>query len=529
MTFKPTSSTVSRLTKKRVLIANRGEIVLRVARTCNRLGYSPCGIYSEADKDSLHIKSCQEAISIGGFTPTESYLRVDKVIDAATKLGCEMIHPGYGFLAENSSFAASCERSGFTFIGPSSSTLELSGDKARAREVASSIAPVLPGKEVSNESEALGFAEKIGFPIIVKAVKGGGGRGLRTVYSAEELKQAFASSRDEALISFGSGRVYIEKYLENPRHIEVQILGDSKTGENGGAINLGERECSVQRRHQKLIEETPSAALTPDNRAKLLETATAIAAKMKYDNAGTVEFLFKGGAFYFMELNSRIQVEHPITEMVTGVDIVEQQLRIASGDGIAFKQGDVSFHGHAIECRLNAEHPMTFAPFPGVVEKFVPPLSGTASGDKSVRIDTALYSGYSIPPYYDSLIAKLICHAADRGQAIQTMREALISTRITGVPTTIPFHLSALNDSRFLQGNYDTSFVSDLKPYSVKSGEKAAALFAVLPRRLRKGSAESAAAGTRPMHTADAWHGAALFEAVTARSDSFGQKWRSDT
>lgn len=459
---------------KRILIANRGEIVLRVARTSRKLGLEPCGVYSEADKESLHIKHCEEALNIGGHLPSESYLRIDKIIDAAKKLGCEMIHPGYGFLAENLEFSELCKREGFIFVGPSPSAMKLSGDKAKAREVASRIAPVLKGKEVSTESNALDLADEIGYPVILKAVKGGGGRGLRVIESADDLSEAFSSSKNEAVLSFGSDRVYIEKYLENPRHIEVQILGDDSK-----VIHLGERDCSIQRRHQKLIEETPSTALTSDIRAKMTEKAIGVTKEMAYDNAGTVEFLFMGGNFYFMELNSRIQVEHPITEEVTGIDIVEQQLRIALSRGLTIKQEEVKFRGHAIECRINAEHPISFAPYPGMVTKFIPPK------DDGVRVDTALYSGYTIPPFYDSLIAKLICHEEDRNKAIEKMRKSLLSFRISGIPSTIPFHLSALNDQRFLRGDYDTTFVNGLKPFTSTEGQIAAALFSLLPKRIQ--------------------------------------------
>lgn len=460
---------------KRILIANRGEIVLRVARTARKLGLEPCGVYSEADKESLHIKHCEDALNIGGHLPSESYLRMDKILDAAKRLGCEMIHPGYGFLAENLEFSELCKREGFIFVGPSPSAMKLSGDKAKAREVASRIAPVLKGKEVSTESNALDLAEEIGYPVILKAVKGGGGRGLRVIKSADDLSEAFSSSKNEAVLSFGSDRVYIEKYLENPRHIEVQILGDDYSK----VIHLGERDCSIQRRHQKLIEETPSTALTSDIRAKMTDKAIGVTKEMGYDNAGTVEFLFMGGNFYFMELNSRIQVEHPITEEVTGIDIVEQQLRIALSKGLTIKQEEVKFRGHAIECRINAEHPISFAPYPGRVTEFIPPK------DDGVRVDTALYSGYTIPPYYDSLIAKLICHEEDRNKAIETMRKSLLSFRISGIPSTIPFHLSALNDQRFLRGDYDTTFVNGLKPFASREGQIAAALFSLLPKRIQ--------------------------------------------
>jgi acetyl-CoA carboxylase biotin carboxylase subunit len=459
---------------KRILVANRGEIVLRVAKTCAKLNLEPYGIFSDADADSLHIKYCKDAVRIGGRLPSESYLRMDKIIDAARKMGCEFIHPGYGFLAESSDFSELCAKEGFIFVGPSPAALRLSGDKARAREVASEIAPILGGREISTESEAPSIAEKIGYPIILKAVKGGGGRGLRIVRSPDELNSALTSSRNEARMSFGSDRLYVEKYLEDPRHIEVQILGD-----DSNVIHLGERECSVQRRHQKLIEETPSPALSSALRQKMTETAMEIMKKMRYNNAGTVEFLFKEGTFYFMEVNARIQVEHPITEQVTGVDIVEQQLRIAAGQGLDPTLKDIKTRGHAIECRINAEHPLTFVPFPGTVRKFSPPEGN------DIRIDTALYSGYSIPPFYDSLIAKLICSGADRNSAIAKMKKSLVSIRISGIPTTIPFHLSALNDGRFLSGDYTTSFVDKLQPFSSKDGELAAAIFSLLPRRLQ--------------------------------------------
>lgn len=447
--------------------------MLRVARTCNKLGIETYGVYSDADVNSLHIKHCKQAVKIGGRLPSESYLRIDKIINAAKTLGCELIHPGYGFLAENLQFAEVCRKEGLIFVGPSPSTLGLSGDKAKAREVASEIAPILEGKEVSTIAEASELAERIGFPVILKAVRGGGGRGLRIVRSDEELAQAFNSSKNEATMSFGSGRLYIEKYLDEPRHIEVQILGDGSE-----VIHLGERECSIQRRHQKLIEETPSPAIGDDIRAQMTRAAIEIAKKMNYTNAGTVEFLFKDGKFYFMELNSRIQVEHPVTEQVTGVDIVEQQLRVAMGKGLGIKQQDVNPRGHAIECRINSEHPISFVPLSGTVTKFVPP-----EDNSDVRIDTALYTGYSIPSLYDSLIAKLICHGKDRQEAIERMRMSLESFRISGVPTTIPFHISALSDVRFLRGKYDTSFVNDLKPVSSEEGEIAAAILHQLPRK----------------------------------------------
>jgi acetyl/propionyl-CoA carboxylase alpha subunit len=423
---------------KKVLVANRGEIVIRIARTCRKLEIIPYGIYSDADKNSLHLKHCEQAVNIGGSMPSESYLRIDKIINAAKKLGCDLIHPGYGFHAENPKFPEICKKEGF------------------------------------NESNAVNLADRLGYPVILKAAEGAGGRGLRIVRSSQELKEALNSSKNESIISFGSDRVYIEKYVENPRHIEVQILADG----NSNVIHLGERECSIQRRHQKLIEETPSTALTKETRNRITFMAVAIMKEIGYENAGTVEFLFKDGKFYFMEVNARIQVEHPITEAVTGVDIVEQQLNIALGNGLPIKQQDIKPKGHAIECRINAEHPISFVPFPGTIKKFRPPE------EDGVRIDTALYAGYTIPTFYDSLIAKVICFGNDRSEAIEKMKRSLLSFRISGIPSTIPFHISALYDRRFVEGSYDTSFINEMKSFSSKEGDIAAAILSVLPKRI---------------------------------------------
>jgi acetyl-CoA carboxylase biotin carboxylase subunit len=459
----------------KLLIANRGEIVTRIVKSCSKLGIVPCGVYSEADKNSLYVKSLKDALNIGGFSASDSYLRMDKIVNAAKKLGCDLIHPGYGFLAENLEFSEICNREGLTFVGPSSEVLKVSGDKLRAKQVASRVAPVLEGKEVSKEDEALNIASDIGYPVILKAVRGGGGRGLRIASSPNHISKFLDSSRNESMISFGSDRLFIEKYLEDPRHIEVQILGDNST-----IIQLGERECSVQRRHQKLIEETPSPALTNEMRKRITDTAVAITKEMNYNNAGTVEFLFKNEHFYFMEVNSRIQVEHPITEQVTGTDLVEQQLNIASGTGLTIKQEDVKSRGHAIECRINAEHPLTFIPYAGTIKSFTPPHDPL-----HVRVDTALSAGSTVPPFYDSLIAKLISYGDNRFAAIEIMRRSLSTFRISGIPTTVPFHISALNDVSFIEGNYNTSFVDKLKPYSSMDGEVAAAILCQLPRQIK--------------------------------------------
>lgn len=456
-----------------VLIANRGEIVIRVARACKKLGLHPYGIYSDSDKDSLHIKYCEQSLNIGDSLPQDSYLRADKVIDAAKKLGCDYIHPGYGFLSENPKFVELCNNEGLIFMGPPYNAMAISGDKVRARKVASKVAPVVEGIEVSNENDVIKEAEKIGYPIMLKAVEGGGGRGLRIVNSSQELDSAYLSSKNEAMVGFGSERIYIEKYIENPRHIEVQIVADESN-----IVHLGERECSIQRRHQKLIEETPSPALSTEMRNEITHTAVEVMKEIGYKSAGTVEFLFKDNRFYFMEVNARIQVEHPITEAVTGVDIVEQQLLVALGKGLSVNQQNINPIGHAIECRINAEHPLSFVPFPGVVKKFnVPKGNG-------IRVDTALYSGYTIPIFYDSLIAKLICWGNNRHEAIEKMKDSLLSFRILGIPSTIPFHMCALNDTRFMDGCYDTSFINKMSSFSARDGDIAAAVFSLLPKRI---------------------------------------------
>lgn len=458
---------------KNVLIANRGEIAIRIARTCKKLDLKAFGIYSDADKNSLHIRQCERAVNIGGFTPSESYLNMDKIIKAAKELGCELIHPGYGFLAENSDFALLCKKEGLTFIGPSYEAMSITGDKARSRKVASKITSIVEGDEISSERDAIELAQKIGYPVILKAVHGGGGRGLRILRSLEDLREAFTASKNEAMVSFGSDRIYIEKYIENPRHVEVQILADDSK-----IIHLGERECSVQRRHQKLIEETPSPALTVEMRNRITETAIEIMKEMGYTNAGTVEFLFKDNKFYFMEVNARIQVEHPITEAITHVDIVEEQLRVALGNRLSIGQENVRPKGHAIECRINSEHPLSFVPSSGTITKFIVP------NVEGIRIDTAIYTGYSIPVFYDSLIAKIISFANSRLEAIEKMKNSLMSFRISGIPSTIPFHISALNDARFVSGKYDTSFIDEMTSFSSKDGEIAAALLSFMPKRI---------------------------------------------
>lgn len=458
----------------KILIANRGEIAIRIAKTCKRIGIKPYGVFSDADKESLHIKYCDDAVNLGGFMPNENYLCIDKVIDAAKKLDCDMIHPGYGFLSENHKFVKVCKEEGIVFIGPSYKAMTLSGDKVETRKIASKVAETVEGEEVMDQNQASRVAESIGYPVIIKAVEGGGGRGLRIAGSREELVNLFLLSKNESKISFGSDRLYLEKYVANPKHIEVQILADYDS-----TVHLGERECSIQRRYQKLIEETPSPTLTKETRNEMTKTAIKIINEIGYDNAGTVEFLYKDGRFYFMEINARIQVEHPITEEVTGVDIVEQQIHIASGDGLTIKQEDITPKGHAIECRINAENPITFAPYPGKIDQFIPPIG------EGIRVDTALYEGYSIPVFYDSLIAKLVCFGNSRNEAIDRMKKSLLSFRISGIPSTISFHISAMNDNEFLTGKYDTSFINKMKHFSPRNGEIAAAIFSMLPRKIQ--------------------------------------------
>ena len=396
-----------------------------------------------------------------------------KSSDAAKKLDCDSIHPGYGFLSENPKFADLCKDEGLIFIGPPCEALHISGDKVRARKVASKVAPVVDGYEVSQESDAIKQAERIGYPVILKAVEGGGGRGLRIVKSSEEFKKAFISSQSEAMISFGSDRLYIERYLENPRHIECT---DSRRQIKRNT--LGRKGMFYSATPSEAHRGDTFSCTTKEMRSKIIETAIAIMKEIGYENAGTVEFLFKDGKFYFMEVNARIQVEHPITEMVTGVDIVEQQIHVALGNGLSIKQQDIKSRGHAIECRINAEHPISFIPFQGIVKKFIAP-----EGD-GIRVDTALYSGYSIPIFYDSLIAKLICFGKDRNETIEKMKHSLMSFRISGIPSTIPFHISSLNDRRFVDGIYDTSFVNEIRPFSSKDGEIAAAILSLLPKRI---------------------------------------------
>jgi len=438
---------------KKILIANRGEIALRIIRACKEMGIKTVAVHSTADANSLHVRFADESVCIGPPKSSDSYLNVPSIISAAEITDTEAIHPGYGFLAENSSFAEICNSTGIRFIGPSPESIKQMGDKARARETAQKAGvPVLPGSKgvVTEESSAIEIARELGFPVIVKASAGGGGKGMRVVMEEAEFANAFVMAQTEALAAFGNADVYLEKYILQPRHIEIQIMADEK----GNIVYLGERECSIQRRHQKLIEEAPSVIVDDGLRKKMGEMAVAIAKSVKYRNAGTIEFLMdEHGKFYFMEMNTRIQVEHPVTEMVTGIDIVKEQIRVAAGLPLSFTQKDIRIKGHSIECRINAEDPEKFTPSPGTVTAFNPP------GGLGVRVETAAYTQYVIPPYYDSMIAKLIVHAETRADAIMRMKRALNEFIIEGVKTTIPLHIKILDDPQFQKGDISTKFM----------------------------------------------------------------------
>jgi pyruvate carboxylase subunit A len=438
---------------KKILIANRGEIAVRVMRACREMGIASVAVHSEADKEALFVKYADETCCIGPPPARASYLDIQKVIEAAKKSGADAIHPGYGFLAENAKFARSCEKEGIQFIGPSSRVLELMGDKIAARrEMIKAGVPVVPGTKecVMEPGQARDLANAIGYPVIIKPSGGGGGIGMTIVANEGELASALKSTQAIATTTFGLCDVYIEKYLLHPRHIEFQILGDSK----GNAVHLGERECSIQRRHQKLIEESPSPAVTPAMRAEMGGIAANAAKYVGYEGAGTMEFLFSEGKFYFLEVNARVQVEHPVTEMVTGVDIVKEQIRIASGLPLSLSQDEIRINGWAIECRINAEDPLNdFAPSPGRLKAYHPP------GGTGVRVDDGVYAHYTIPPYYDPMISKLIVWGRERSEAIRRMRRALYEYVIFGIHTNMPFHQAVMENPRFVKGELETHFV----------------------------------------------------------------------
>jgi acetyl-CoA carboxylase, biotin carboxylase subunit len=438
---------------KKVLIANRGEIALRVIRACRELGIQTVAVYSEADRESLHVRFADDDVCIGPAPSRDSYLRIPRLIAAAEITGADAIHPGYGFLAENAEFAETCAASGITFIGPTPEQIRVMGDKASARNAMAAVGvPIVPGTPgpVEDVDEALGFARDIGFPVIIKAAAGGGGKGMRVARDPEDFARSFQLARSEALSAFGNGDVYVEKFLERPRHVEFQVLGDSK----GHVIHLGERDCSVQRRHQKLIEEAPCPVMTPELRERMGEAAVRGAQAINYVGAGTVEMLLDtDGSFYFMEMNTRIQVEHPVTEMLTGVDLVKEQIRAAAGEALTVTSLP-AFRGHVIECRVNAEDPArNFQPSPGRIDAFHPP------GGPGVRVDTHVYAGYTVPPYYDSLLAKLIVQGRDRPEALRRMQIALESFVVEGVTTTIPFLARVMQHPNFQRGDVHTKFL----------------------------------------------------------------------
>ena len=439
---------------KKVLIANRGEIALRVIRACRELGIQTVAVYSEADRESLHVRFADDDVCIGPPAGRDSYLNIPRIIAAAEITGADAIHPGYGFLAENAEFAETCAASNITFIGPTPDQIRTMGDKAAARKAMQACnVPIVPGSPgpVEDSDEAQAFAETIGFPVIIKAAAGGGGKGMRVAKDAEEFERSFQLARSEALSAFGNGDVYVEKYLQRPRHIEFQIMGDKF----GHVIHLGERDCSVQRRHQKLIEESPSPAMTPDLRKRMGDAAVAGAKAIDYVGAGTIEMLLdEDGSFYFMEMNTRIQVEHPVTEMVTSFDLVKEQIRVAAGEPLSWQGSGLRLRGHAIECRINAEDPYrNFQPSPGTITAYHPP------GGPGVRVDSHVYAGYHVPPFYDSLLAKVIVHGNCREEALTRMRNALDTFVLEGITTTIPFLGRVIRHPDFVAGKIDTKFL----------------------------------------------------------------------
>ena len=440
---------------KKVLIANRGEIAVRIIRACREMGIRTVAIYSEADKTALHVSLADEAICIGPAPSNKSYLNMKAILEAACLTGADSIHPGFGFLSENSSFAKICEEMGIKFIGPSYQLIELLGNKSKAKEtIKKAGVPVVPGSDglIYSKEQAVELAEKIKYPVMLKASSGGGGRGIRIAYSKDQLEKAYDLVKQEAKVSFNDDSIYLEKFIEEPRHVEIQILAD----EHGNCIHLGERDCSVQRRNQKVLEETPSGILDDKTRKKMGEVAVNAVKEIGYSNAGTIEFLVdKNRDFYFMEMNTRVQVEHPVTEMVTGVDIIKEQIKIASGEKLSYKQKDITFTGHAMEVRINAENPeKNFMPCPGTVTDLHLP------GGNGIRVDTAIYSGYKIPPTYDSMIAKIIVHGKDRKESISKMKSSIAELVVDGITTNTDFILKILDDEDFKTNHYDTSFIS---------------------------------------------------------------------
>ncbi len=438
----------------KVLIANRGEIAVRIIRACKEMGIRTLAVYSEPDRDSLHTRLADGAICIGPAKSTDSYLNITSIISAMEVADAEAVHPGYGFLAENAAFAEACEKCGIKFIGPNSTTMRLMGNKILAKRKAEEVSvPVLPwsNRALSSEKEAVEISKKIGFPVLIKAANGGGGRGMKLVHTPASLASAFNMAKMEAMAAFGDTEVFVERFCEMPRHIEIQLFAD----EHGNVAHLGERECSIQRRHQKILEESPSSAVDARLRQRMGEAAVKLAKAIGYTNAGTVEFLLdKRKDFHFMEMNTRIQVEHPVTEMVTGIDLVKEQIRVATGDRLSFKQKNVELKGHSIECRINAEDPATFVPCPGKITELSIP------GGPGVRVDSAIYCGYTVSPHYDNLLAKLVVHAETRTEAIIRMTRALEEFQVGGIKTNIPLHIKIMKDHDFIAGKLDIDFLS---------------------------------------------------------------------
>lgn len=433
---------------EKILIANRGEIALRIHRACREMGIRTVAVHSTADNDAMHVRLADEAVCIGPPAAKDSYLNKAAILSAATITGADAIHPGYGFLSENADFAQMVEEHDMVFIGPTSDHIRMMGDKITAKQAALAAGlPCVPGSEGALETQeaALEAAHAIGFPVLIKATAGGGGKGMKLALSAEELPDAWRLARQEAKAAFGNPEVYLEKYLLHPRHIEIQILADN----HGAVVHLGERDCSLQRRHQKVMEEAPSPILSPELRANIGDIARKAIASLGYRNAGTLEFLFENGQFYFIEMNTRLQVEHPVTEAVTGIDLVREQIRIAAGEPLGYTQEDIRFQGHAIECRVNAEDPVTFAPSPGTVKGYHTP------GGLGVRVDSGLYAGYRIPPYYDSMVAKLIVSGNTRAEALMRLKRAIGEYVIDGIKTTLPLHSRIIVEEDFINGDYD--------------------------------------------------------------------------
>lgn len=453
---------------KKILIANRGEIALRVIRACREMGIQSVAVHSTADANSMAARLADESVCIGPAASKDSYLNIASILSAASLVGADAIHPGYGFLSENAEFARMVEEHGFAFIGPTPEHIETMGDKVTAKQTVAALGlPVVPGSDgaIASVEEGQKFADEVGYPVLIKAASGGGGKGMKVVRKAEDFAEAFSTARSEAKANFGDDTVYMEKFLTKPRHIEIQVFGDT----HGNAIHLGERDCSIQRRHQKLVEEAPSPILSEDERSYIGSLAADVIRKMGYRGAGTIEFLYEDGKFYFMEMNTRIQVEHPVTEMITGIDLIAEQIRVAAGEELSVNKDRIRLRGHAIEVRINAEDPETFMPSPGTITQFHAP------GGLGVRFDSAIYQGYSIPPYYDSMIGKLIAHGRNREECLRRLRRAIVETVVDGVKTTLPLHYWITEQEAFVTGNYNIHWLEKMLEERKKEKEEEAA------------------------------------------------------